>query len=503
MLSRTPPPRPLRPLLRFARRLPSTLLVLAGGLLSSAAHADERMNVLFVLTEDQSTQMSFLETPGLETPHMDSIARRGIYFDQHHTNYPVCSPSKANILTGTYGHTSGLIANTHNFFVPAEQLKPAQRNNPVYQRVSIRGELQTLTEILDEAGYHTAVSGKLHLSPNEKFPYDEWFKENNKVRTAKFLANAEAAGRPFFFFANIQAPHRPFRNSDVEAIGVDPADVSLPAFLPDTPINRQDYAEYLDYVEVADEQLGRVLAAVEEAGEMDNTLVIFTSDHGFAYHRGKLTLYQSGLNVPLAFAGPGVPEGRRTSERVSGVDMMPTLLELLELPVPSQVQGRSFAGVVRGDEGATGSEFVFAEIIHSGQQRDDGMQERSAYDGRFKLIYRENADQPREVNSDLKFWAFPLPNGQKLPWRNRVYREIVSRKAEFPEAFDLLAKFDPQSHGVSLPTFELYDTHADPDEVLNLADDAAHAETLRRMKDAMLGWLDGTGDRFTERSALR
>lgn len=456
------------------------------------APGGDRPNLLFVLTEDQGTHLSLLGTPGLRTPHMDALARRGVYFERAHVNYPVCSASKANILTGTYGHTNGVIGNTQNYFVPAAELTPAQRNNRVYRRVSVRPELPTLTELLTEAGYHAAVSGKLHLSPNEKFPYDEMLRESTRGRAAGVIARAGAA--PWFFLANVQRPHRPFRDSNQVPIGVDLAAVEPPAFLPDTPACRRDWAEYLDAVQLADHQLGELLAAVEEAGQLDRTLVVFTSDHGPAYHRGKMSLYQFGLRVPLALAGPGVARGLRTRELTSAVDLLPTLMDLLGLPTPPGVQGRSVAGLARGRPGARGATSVFAEVVHQGQTRDDGMQERSVFDGRYKLIHRENPRKPRDVNADLREWA---------PWRNRVHRDIVARRNRFPRAFELLAATQPQAFGVEPPVAELYDLDADPSELDNLAGDPAQAENLARLKGLLAGWLDATGDPYTTREGLR
>ncbi len=460
--------------------------------------AEKQPNILFVLTEDQGAQLSYLGTPGLETPNMDRVAKGGIYFERMYVAYPVCSPSKASIYTGTYCHTNGMIGNTNNFFVPADQLTPGQRNAPVYSRVQVKDRLVTLTEILRDAGYHTAVSGKLHVAPNEKFPYDEWFKPNNFGRTSQMIATAHAADKPFFFFANIQAPHRPFRNSDQIEIGVDLDDVVLPAFLPDTPASRKDWAEYLDYCEVADNQLGEVLRAVDEAGEMENTLIVFMGDHGPAYHRGKMSLYQFGLNVPFAIAGPGIKGGRKTDEMVSSVDVMATLLELLNMPVPAQSQGRSVAGLVRGTDGAEGRANAFAEVIHDGQQHDNGMQERSVFDGRHKLIYRNIIQGQRDVNSDLKFWVLELPDGRRFPWHNRVYDDIVKRKNEYPRAYRLLTEIDPQSFGVTLPKFELYDTQSDPDEFDNLTGTPEVAEVERELKATLRQWAIDTEDRFID-----
>ncbi|MEM6504319.1 MAG: sulfatase [Planctomycetota bacterium] len=465
-------------------------------------HAAERPSILFVLTEDQGQHLSYLGTPGIDTPNMDRIARNGVYFNRAYCSYPVCSAAKAALFTGHYGSTTGLVDNTQDFFVPAEQLTEAQRNSRVYRRIRIADRFPTLMEILKNNGYHLAVSGKLHLSPNEKFPYDEWFRVPSRDRVGKMIAAAKSADKPFFFLCNIQAPHRPYRNSDHEAIGIDPSEVDPPAFLPDTPVIRKDWAEYLDYCEVADRRIGSVLKALEDHGMMDNTLIVLMGDHGPAYHRGKMSLYQFGLNVPLAFAGPGVPEGMKTDALFAGVDMMPTLLELIGIK-PPKTTGLSLANAIRGKPGAKKRKHVFALIAHQGQQTDSGMQERSVFDGRWKLIFRNSTTKPRTVNSDLKYWLLELPDGRKIGWHNRVYDEIVKRKDEFPDAYRMLAEIDNKSLKGRLESYELYDTLNDPNEFENLAKEPAHRSELRRLKAVLREWVQRTDGRFLDGKAIR
>ncbi|MEM1353332.1 MAG: sulfatase [Planctomycetota bacterium] len=467
-----------------------------------SAQATDRPNVLFILTEDQGQHLSYLGTPGLSTPNMDRIASNGTYFTRAYCSYPVCSASKAALFTGQYGTTTGLVENTQNFFVPADRLTDAQRNSRVYRRIRIADRFPTLIEILHDNGYHLAVSGKLHLSPNEKFPYDEWFRVASTDRVGQMIASAKRADKPFFFLCNIQAPHRPFRNSDSQAIGVDPAAVELPAFLPDTPVVRQDWAEYLDYCEVADQRIGAALQALEDQGVIDNTLIILMGDHGPAYHRGKMSLYEFGLNVPLAFSGPGVPKGVQTDAMFAGVDMMPTLLDLIEIPSPN-VAGLSLADLVQGKEDAQQREHVFGLIAHQAQQTDSGMQERSVFDGRWKLIFRDSTTKPRTVNSDLKYWELELPDGRKIGWHNRVYDEIVRRRNEFPDAYRMLAEIDNRSLNGRLETYELYDTLKDPNEFNNLANDPAYRDELRRLKRTLRRWVSRTDRRFLDANEIR
>ena len=467
-----------------------------------------RRNVLLILTEDQGAQMGSLGTPGLQTPHMDTIARRGVLFTNAFVAYPVCSPSKAVIYTGLYPHANGLRNLTQNFFAPAAELTPEQLENPVYKRARIHESVPTLVELLHDAGYYTGVSMKIHVSPIHKLPYDEWlrneeedacgFKGNpSKQLAVQFIENARREDAPWFLLYNIEQPHRPFRNSDDQPITVDPAEVEIPPFLPDTPVVRKDWAEYLDYIECADGLVGGALAALEETAATHNTLVIFLGDHGPAYQRGKMTLYDFGLRVPMAVMGPGIPAARSSDALVSEVDLMPTILDFAGVERPEREQGLSLMPILRGEQGAAGHEHVFAEIHHdyiyfadSPEERGvqhPGMQERSVHDSRFHLIYRENTDQPRDVNSDLREWE---------RWLNRTWGETIAQRDRFPRQYEMIAEQDPMRLGGKPPSLELYDIESDPHEMTNLADSAEHKAQLDRLLEVLRAWAVETEDRF-------
>lgn len=457
------------------------------------SEAASRPNILFILTEDQGPHMSFLETPGVETPHMDSIAEAGVYFREAFVAYPVCSASKAAIYTGVHNHMNGLQGNTYNYFKPDSQVTPAERNRPLARRSRIRDAYPTLIEILHEAGYLTATTHKLHVLPNKKFPYDEFRRHMSPQDVAEFARRAKEQGKPWFLLDNIPAPHRPYRNSDEVEIGVDPDDVKLPAFLPDTPVIRQDWAEYLDYCEVADAAVGEALEGLQLAGQEEETIILFMGDHGPCFQRGKMALNDLGLRVPLAIMGPGIEGGRVCDALVSELDLMPTLLDFLGIRPPAIQHGVSLRPILEGKPDAKAHDLIFAEIAHKVQQVDDGMQERSVYDGRYHLIYREGLDKPRTVNADLKDWK---------PWRNRSYAETVKRKDAFPLAFELLSYVDPQSLGGKPPKFELYDTKSDPDEVVNLAANPRYREQFVRLREALGNWIRNTNDRAVSIATL-
>ena len=233
----------------LAKLLPVVVVWLP--VLAAAGDADSvKPNILFILTEDQGAHLGFLGTPGLKTPHMDALARSGVYFRNAFVTYPVCSPSKAAIYTSLPSHVNGLLNNTLNYHQPAEKLTPAQAKNPLYVRNRVRRETSHAgRERLKAAGYYQGVTHKLHVAPNEKFPYDEFIAGEGREAVAGFLKRAAKTGKPWHLFYNVGDSHRPFPNSDKVAIRVKPAEVKLPAFLPDTPVIRKDWAEYLAAVE--------------------------------------------------------------------------------------------------------------------------------------------------------------------------------------------------------------------------------------------------------------
>ena len=442
-------------------------------------------NILFILTED-SGHLSFLGTPSLQTPAMDSLARSGVYFKNFFVSYPVCSPSKACIYTGLHNHENGILNNTQNYFKPASQLTDAERNNPIYVKNRIHDDIPTLVERFHDAGYYQGVAGKLHVAPLEKYPYDEFIKSYDGAALAGFIARAKQTGKPWHLFDNVEVSHRPFTNSDKQKIKVKPADVKLPAFLADTPKVRQDWAEYLDAIENADKSVGEALEALRASGQESNTIVIcMQGDHGAAFPHGKMTLYDFGLRVTMSINWPGLTHPAVSDALVSELDFTPTLLDLLGLPPLPRTDGISLRGVLQ-DPASPVHKYIFAEISDKGPLPNNGMQERSVFDGRWHLIYREKLTPAwRQVQADSKDWKI---------WRNRTYAETVKFKDQFPAQYQILAEMDPQNLGGKVRPIELYDFQSDPDEMHDLAGDAKSLAELNRLYSALRDWVKDTYD---------
>jgi len=435
-------------------------------------------NILFVLAEDHGAHFGAMGRTDVQTPRMDALAASAALFRRAYVAYPVCSASKACLMTGLHSHTNGLINNTNNFFKHAAKLTEAEKKTPPYLHTRIRSTAPTLTEVLVQNGYHTAISGKLHVSPNERFPYHDFIP---KVPTKQALTGIikRAAGKPWFFLHNsITSTHRPFVNSEKQPISVDPTKVTLPGHLPDTPVIRRDWAEYLDGVQKADKQLGEALDALRDSGAESNTIVIYMGDHGPAYPHGKMSPYHLGLHIPLLIRLPGA-KPLISDALVSELDLLPTLLDVLGLAYDAPSHGKSLKPLLEGQSDANGHDFIFAEVSGRSLNQKRGMEERAVLDATHHLILRSRLDEPKVINADLR---------DMNPWINRVYGEIVRRQANFPNAYQMLQTMDPYALMGALPLIELYDLQNDPSQLHNLATDLAAKPHLERLMTAFRKW---------------
>ena len=212
------------------------------------------------------------------------------------------------------------------------------------------------------------------------------------------------------------------------------------------------------------------------------------SDHGPTFQHGKMTLYDLGLRVPLIIRGPGIAKGRRSDALVSELDLLPTLLDLCEInqEFSYELDGQSIEAYLTGKTKKVRREFVFAELSNRGPLPNDGMQERSVQDDRWKLIYREKVDRAwRQVNADTREFKV---------WGNRTYAETIRLKDDFPRQYQILAEQDPQNLHAPVPAIELYDLQNDPDEMNNLADSEEHKEKLAELKTVLSQWIVDTED---------
>jgi len=447
---------------------------IAGRGREAAAAARERPNILVVLSDDHSWEhVGCYGNKDIQTPNLDRFASEGMRFDRAYVTCPQCVPSRASIMTG---RSPVRIAMTR-FSAP------------------LPADVRIYPEALRAGGYFTGVAGRtFHLdgSANQPEETKRVFDERGLVTFPRRMDYVKQAGnreemiaqyeeflglvpegRPFFLQLCFSDPHRPLdRNAIPEPH--DPARLRLPAHYPDTRLVREDFARYYDEIARFDGDFGRVLATLEKRGLAGNTVVLFMGDNGASQLRGKGTLYEFGIHVPLLARWPGkVKPGSSSGELVSGEDLAPTLLEAAGLPVPEEITGRSFMKLLRG-EAYQGRRHVFAERGAHGSGLPTASNSfdlgRCVVSRRHKLIYNaiwQIPYTPVDFNND-PFW-----------------KELTQMNAEGKLSADhARLLFSP-----TRPMFELFDLEKDPREFENLAGRAEAAAVERELMAALQEWM--------------
>jgi N-sulfoglucosamine sulfohydrolase len=268
----------------------------------------------------------------------------------------------------------------------------------------------------------------------------------------KFLQQ-KPANQPWFFWINYNDPHHPW---DTGAGKVDPAKIKLPPHLPDLPGVRSDLSRYSSEVEHADESFGAAMDVLRKHGQEENTVVVFMGDNGMAFPRGKGSLYDLGLNVPLMARWPGRIKPGTTGDLVSGEDIAATFMDIGGGAPPKGVSGRSFWPLLSGGRYEP-REYIFAARLHHGNaafgpntRADTFDLSRCVRNRRYKLIYN--------LTPQMEYW--PVDSGGDPGWR-----EIVAAH----QAGKLSADHERIYFQRPRPVLELYDLDADPSELNNLA----------------------------------
>lgn len=437
------------------------------------AGANGRPNILLILSDDHSApHVGCYGNPDIQTPNLDRLAAQGMRLDRAYAACPQCVPSRAAIMTG---RSPVRIAMTR-FSAP------------------LPAEIVTYPELLRAEGYYTGVAGRgYHLDGAARAPeLMEIFRRHNLRTFARRLDYVKETGdraetlaqfrefldrvpgkRPFFLQLGYGDPHRPLDRNAIPQPH-DPAALKLPAHYPDTKAVREDFARYYDEIARLDGCIGEVLAELDRRGLEQNTLVAFMGDNGAAQLRGKGTLYEFGIRVPLLIRWPGVVQPGSVSDHlVSGEDLAPTFLQAAGLAPPDEMTGRSFLALLRGRpfEGRT---YVFSQrgAHGSGLPRDSATLDlsRCVVSKRYKLIYNalwQIPYQPVDFAGD-PFWKEleQLNAAGKLPPElSRIY-------------------FSP-----ARPMFELYDLQNDLWEFENLAGKKHAAAIEQELKVALSEWM--------------
>ena len=309
-------------------------------------------NVLLVHWHDLGRYLGAYGHPDVCSPRLDQLAAEGILFTRAHATAPLCSPSRGSLFTGRYPQSNGLLGLAHHGW-------------------EYRTGVRTLPQLLSESGWHTALFGMQHeTSFPGRLGFDEYDVSNSFCeyvvdRATRWLENPPE--QPFLLTAGFFETHRPYPHDRYE-----PADaeaVELPDYLPDLPDVREDLADFYGSITVADAAVGQLLDALASSGLDASTWVVFLTDHGPALPRAKSTLYDAGTGIAMIVRPPTRygSSGRVYDELFSGVDLVPTLLGVLGLPIPDDVEGLSHAAnllAAVADETPVRGEVYTAKTYH-------------------------------------------------------------------------------------------------------------------------------------------
>jgi N-sulfoglucosamine sulfohydrolase len=422
-------------------------IVESGGVLNSK-QPRARPHVFLITCHDLGRYLGCYGVQTLDTPHLDGLAAAGIRFSNAFSTASGCSPARTALATGRYPHSAGVMGLAHPPF-----------------GWGLAAGVRHVAEILGDAGYETHLFGLQHVSMRiERLGFEhvhpfegKALSEGVSSQIADFLGSS-LSGEPLYVEVNLEEVHRPYGEGSA-FLNVQ-HDMDIPAYLPSDSSSRLEFSALHEDVQQADAGVGTILTSLEQAGLAEDALVIFTTDHGLAMPRAKCTLYDPGIEIALLMRWPqgGLPEALVVGGLVSNVDVLPTLLEILGVPMPGDVQGRSFLPLLRG-ESIAGRAAVYAEKTY-----------HSYYDP-MRAIRTERHKYIRNFETSF---AVEVPGDVQL---GSIFREHV-------ELYQ----------GSQHPPTELYDLHSDPLEQCNLAGGESHVEIERELDSELWTWMEQTDD---------
>lgn len=444
------------------------------------AEAAGKPNVLWIIVDDMSANFSCYGETLISTPHVDQLAKEGTQFTHAFVTAPVCSPCRSALITGMYQTSIG--AHHH-------------RSGRGVEKIHLPQGVVPIPVLFQQAGYYTCIgSGLPNTGRNGKKAggkalgkTDYNFEWDEKMYDANDWADRQP-GQPFFMQVQLAGGKlRGGTDASAKALSAraatefgeatDPEKVTLPPYYPRDPVLLRDWAAYLDSVRYTDEHLGKVIARLEKENLLDDTLVIFMTDHGISHARGKQFLYDEGTHVPLVVCGPGIPRGAVRNDLVEHIDLAAISLAAAGIPIPATMQAKN----------------VFAKDYHP---RDAVFAARDRCD--------ETVERLRSVRTD-RFLYIRNFYPQRPHLQPNAYKDgkaIVQALRSLHDA----GKLDPLPEQLlfspTRPPEELYEWTTDRRQVRNLADDPALQTTLDDMRKRLDRWIVDTHDHGPESDAM-
>jgi arylsulfatase A-like enzyme len=442
-----------------------------------ARPAQTQPNILFAIADDWGLNAGVYGDQVIQTPTFDRVAKDGILFNHAYVSSPSCGPSRAAILTGQWHWRLGEGGNLFGL-IPLDA--------PLY------------TDLLEKNGYFVGYTRK---------GWGPWLDNRRKSNRSRnpagprfddfktFLAN-RPKDKPFCFWFGSTDPHRGYVRGSGAQSGIPLDKIDLPSGFPDSPVVRNDMADYYFAAQRFDRETGELIELLRASGELENTIVVISSDNGRPFPRSKSNIYDDGVHVPLAIWWPGHCQGgHRIEDFVSLSDLAPTFLEAAGVPVPDVMTGRSLMPLLTAGKG--GWIDPSRKHVLSGKERhvpsqagqDSGGYPCRAVRTEGLLLIRNFCPDRWPAGTEDYQNAF-MPNNWFGDCDNsptKIYMvENRDKDAEHRRLFDLAF--------AKRPEFELYDLHNDPDELNNVASNPEYADVLKTLSKQLDDELRASGD---------
>jgi uncharacterized sulfatase len=511
----------MKKLVPIRRLSPVAILLLATALISCTKTETKRPNILFAISDDQSyAHTSFAGCSFVETPAFDRIAREGIYFSTCMAGSPGCAPSRSTIVTGRYhwqNEQSGQHASSWmKKYIPFIDL--LEGNGYVTGRTGkgvspfqyARSEEDSLWRKTDAGGIeHSTIN--YEKGPDDERPASGINSRNYYANFKYFMENVRGE-KPFFFWYGAKEPHRKYEQDSWKRSDKDPDEVQVPGFFPDHGIVRGDLLDYAIEIEWFDLHLQRMLSYLEEIGELDNTIVIVTSDNGMPFPSAKANGYDFGIHVPFAVRYPEqFPGGRTIDTPVSFADLAPTILEITGTSSEGMlpISGESILHMMKADK--QGHAVPEKRFVFSGRERHSssrylnwGYPQRMIRSKDFLLIWnmkpeRWPAGAPQRIipGTDGELWPMHGIDEHGVHHSEWAYTDID----EAPTKSFIIENFQKEEYAPFFeiavgkrPQFELFELGKDPFCLVNLAGYPEYSEVEEEMKQVLINELEKSGD---------
>jgi arylsulfatase A-like enzyme len=451
-----------------------TLFTLTALLLTSldAVYSADKPNILWFVVDDMSANFSCYGERIIVTPHVDRLARDGTIFTRAFVTAPVCSPCRSALITGMYQTTIG--AHHHRSGRGADKIYLPEGVTPI-------------PLLFQNAGYYTCIGSGLPGVAHS----GERSKDNRLGKTdynfeweAKMYDGPDWSGRkpgqPFFMQVqmaggklrggtDISAKRLSERAARELGGATDPEKVTLPRYYPRDPVLLRDWAAYLDSVRFTDKHVGDVIKRLDMEGILDQTLIIFMTDHGISHARGKQFLYDEGTHIPFVVRGPGIAKGAARGDLIEHIDAAAISLAAAGIPIPEKMQAKNVLA----------KDYYPREAVFAARDRCD-----------------ETVDRIRSVRSDRLLYIRNFYPQRPLlqPNAYKDGKSIIKTLRALHEAEKLDTLTERVLFSPTRPAEELYEWTTDHWQRKNLADDPAHREALGALRAQLERWIVETRD---------